>query len=270
MGIRARLQHQFYQRQYWVGQSLLSSPSVLRWRLVGTGRLSTNLSPAAGLSTAVSTAEQCDHHSSRPTWLWQPAGISAESSWETGTPWQADSLHSRQYLRAAGHRGPRDEGLSAARTYSETLDEVAEQCLHRQGWKRLPPKQRRQVGQTRERQLDKAGSNNARDQTRHAPSSNESGDTANETWHTSYTDKSGYETCKTRTTEHSAGSDPHESAESFASGNATGADESGYETCKTRTTKYSACPCAVKSTAETSDAAHHATGAAACADAATT
>ena len=97
MGIRARLQHAVRQREHRMEEQLLPLSLILgRRRMVGAGRLSSDLSAATGISSAVSAAAKCGADTAdRETgkaWLW--SGLS-ESPGKTGASWQAVALHSR-------------------------------------------------------------------------------------------------------------------------------------------------------------------------------
>ena len=91
MGIRARLQHAVRQREHRMEEQLLPlSPVLGRWRMVGAGRLSPDLSSAAGLSTAVPSAAKCDADpADRASW----ESELRESPGQAGAAWQAVALH---------------------------------------------------------------------------------------------------------------------------------------------------------------------------------
>jgi len=92
MGIRARLQYTVRQREHRMEEQLLPVSAVLgRRRMVGAGRLSSDLSAAAGISTAVSAAAKCGadtaDRAAGESGLSKPAG-------KAGASWQAVALHS--------------------------------------------------------------------------------------------------------------------------------------------------------------------------------
>ena len=93
MGIRVGLQHAIRQREHRLEEQLLPlSPILGRWRMVGAGRLSPDLSSAAGLSTAVPSAAKCDADpADRASW----ESELRESAGQAGASWKAVALHSR-------------------------------------------------------------------------------------------------------------------------------------------------------------------------------
>ena len=93
MGIRGGLQHSIHQREHRVEEQLLPLSVLLgRRRMVGAGRLSSDLSAAAGLSTAVSPAAK---RGADPADRASRKAELRESARKAGASGQAVALHSR-------------------------------------------------------------------------------------------------------------------------------------------------------------------------------
>ena len=161
MGIRAGLQHTLHQREHRMEKRILPLSSVLgRRRMVGTGRLSSDISPAAWIPTPIpATAKRGGDSAHRTTGKTGLPSRQSESAGATGqarTSRQTDAIRPRQHLRATWSGRSREDGLPPKGANSEARHEIAEQCLHGQGRERLPPRHHRQMGQAREWQVDKA------------------------------------------------------------------------------------------------------------------
>lgn len=92
LGICAGIQHELYQHQHRLGQSILSAAELLEWRVVGTWRISPRVSAAARVpSAALSPAVKRETNSPRA------AGQAGNKS--AGGTSKANA--ERQHLRAA-------------------------------------------------------------------------------------------------------------------------------------------------------------------------
>jgi hypothetical protein len=159
MGIRTGLQYTLHQREHRLEKRLLPLSAVLgRRRMVGTGRLPSDISSAAWIPTAIpATAKRDGDSAHRTTGKTGLPSRQSESAGATGQAWtsrQTDAIRPRQHLRATWSGRSREDGLPPKGENSEASHEIAEQCLHGQG-ERLPPRHHRQMGQARERQVDK-------------------------------------------------------------------------------------------------------------------